>query len=162
VTAPYRLAAPADVPGLASLYRATALALGPQVYTPEQVQAWARSTDDAQRFARYILDARTWIAPDADGSPRGFCGVSVHGDLGEVHSLYVCADATRRGIGTALLAHALQAARAEGARAFEAWATPFSRPVFERAAFALRDVVTEPYQGVLFERYRMATAGAAS
>jgi putative acetyltransferase len=124
------------------------------------VQAWARSTDDAQRFARYILDARTWIAPDAaDGAPRGFCGVSVHGDLGEVHSLYVRADATRRGIGTALLAHALQAARADGAQRFEAWATPFSRPVFQRAGFALREVVAEPYQGVLFERYRMATAG---
>lgn len=161
MTAPYRLAAPADVPALAALYRATALALGPQVYTPEQVQAWARSTDDAQRFARYILEARTWIAPDRDGSPLGFCGVSVHGDRGEVHSLYVRADATRRGLGTALLAHALQAARGDGAQRFEAWATPFSRPVFERAGFALSDVVTEPYQGVLFERYRMATPGAA-
>lgn len=160
MTAPYRLAAPADVPALAALYRATALALGPQVYTPDQVQAWARSTDDAQRFAAYVLDARTWIADDASGVPLGFCGVAVHGTVGEVHSLYVRADATRRGLGTTLLAHALGDARARGAHAFEAWATPFSRPVFERAGFALRDVVTEPYQGVLFERYRMATPGA--
>lgn len=159
MNAGYRLAAPADVPALAALYRATALALGPQVYAPEQVQAWARSTDDAARFAAYILDARTWIAPGADGRPLGFCGVAVHGDTGEVHSLYVRADATRRGLGTALLAHALHDARAAGARAFEAWATPFSRPVFERAGFALRAVVTEPYQGVLFERYRMAGPG---
>ena len=43
---------------------------------------------------------------------------------------------------------------------FEAWATPFSRPVFERAGFALAGVVSEPYQGVEFERYRMATAPA--
>ena len=52
-------------------------------------------------------------------------------------------------------------ARDDGARRFEAWATPFSRPVFERAGFALREVVTEPYQGGLFERYRMASPGAA-
>lgn len=156
-----RLATPADVPALAALYRATALALGPQFYTAEQVRAWARSTDDAARFSAYILDARTWIAPGDDGRPLGFCGIAVHGAVGEVHSLYVRADATRRGLGTALLAHALGDARTQGARAFEAWATPFSRPVFERAGFALREVVTEPYQDVLFERYRMATAGAA-
>lgn len=161
MTPAYRQAGPADVAALSALYRATALALGPQVYSAEQVQAWARSTDDAQRFAAYVLDARTWIADDASGVPLGFCGVAVHGMMGEVHSLYVRADATRRGLGTALLAHALGDARARGARAFEAWATPFSRPVFERAGFTLRGAVTEPYQGVLFERYRMATPGVA-
>jgi putative acetyltransferase len=154
VTSPFRLAAAADVPALAAFYRATALALGPQVYSPEQVQAWARSTDDVERFARYILDAQTWIADDAAG-PAGFCGIAVHDGLGEVHSLYVRADLTRRGLGARLLSHAM--ARS-GASRFEAWATPFSRPVFERAGFALQRVVSEPYQGVVFERYRMATA----
>ena len=48
-------------------------------------------------------------------------------------------------------------ARAAGARAFEAWATPFSKPLFERAGFTLERVVSEPYQGVMFERYRMVT-----
>ena len=161
MSTPYRLATAADVPALAALYRATALTLGPQVYTPDQVRAWARSTDDLERFTSYILDARTLIASDDDGSPSGFCGVSVQVDRGEVHSLYVRAGATRRGLGTALLAHAMNKARDDGARRFEAWATPFSRPVFERAGFALREVVTEPYQGVLFERYRMASPGAA-
>jgi putative acetyltransferase len=147
-----RLATAADVPALAALYRDTALALGPQVYTPEQVAAWARSTDDAERFARYILDATTWIADDEAG-PTGFCGVSVHDGVGEVHSLYVRAALMRRGLGRRLLAHAL--ARAAGATRFEAWATPFSKPVFERAGFALQRAVSEPYQGVVFERFRM-------
>jgi GNAT superfamily N-acetyltransferase len=150
----FRLATPADVPSLSALYRSTALALGPQVYSPEQVQAWARSTDDAERFARYILDAQTWIADDAAG-PAGFCGIAVHGVLGEVHSLYVRAELMRRGLGTQLLAHAMKASRVP---CFEAWATPFLRPVFERAGFALQRVVAEPYQGVVFERFRMATA----
>jgi putative acetyltransferase len=150
----FRLATAADVPALAALYRATALALGPQVYTAAQVQAWARSTDDRERFARYVLDARTWIADDAAGA-AGFCGVSVHAGVGEVHSLYVRADLTRQGLGTRLLAHAM--ARS-GARRFEAWATPFSRPLFERAGLTLQQVVSEPYQSVLFERFRMATA----
>jgi putative acetyltransferase len=158
VNGAFRRAAPADVPALAALYRETALALGPQVYSAKQTRAWARATDDAAHFARYILDADTWVADAADGWPSGFCGIAVHGTTGEVHSLYVRAALTRRGLGTALLGHALAHARAAGARHFEAWATPFSRPVFERAGLRLERVVAEPYQGVLFDRFRMATA----
>ena len=157
MTLRYRLAAAADVPALAALYRETALTLGPSVYTPEQVAAWARSTDDAAAFSRYILDARTWIDDSgADiGTPRGFCGIAVHGATAEVHSLYVRAELTRQGIGGALLRHAMDEARTRGARRFEAWATPLSKPLFERAGLALLRVVAEPYQGVIFERYRM-------
>ena len=153
-----RRAGVGDVPALAALYRDAALMLGPRVYTPEQVQAWARSADDRERFERYILDARTWIDAGDDGMPRGFCGIAVHGRVGEVHSLYVRAALTRRGIGGALLAHAMREARGAGAVDFEAWATPFSVPVFERAGLALVRVVSEPYQGVMFQRYRMATS----
>ena len=156
----YRRAGAGDVPALAALYRDAAMTLGPQVYTPEQVHAWARSIDDTERFRRYVLDAVTWIDVADDGAPRAFCGIAVRGGVGEVHSLYVSAALTRQGIGRALLAHAMREARAAGAREFEAWATPFSRPVFERAGFALAGVVSEPYQGVEFERYRMATAPA--
>lgn len=155
---PYRLAAAADVPALAALYREAALTLGPLVYTPEQVEAWARSTDDPVAFSRYILDARTWIddnGTDAMG-PRAFCGIAVHGATAEVHSLYVRAVLTRQGIGGALLRHAMAEARMRGARRFEAWATPLSRPLFERTGLAFQRVVAEPYQGVSFERYRMS------
>jgi putative acetyltransferase len=155
-----RLAAAADVPALAALYRRCALALGPQVYSPQQVQAWASSADDAPRFARYILDAETWIAADRSGGPRGFCGVALHGDVAEVHSLYVDPAFGRQGLGSRLLAWAMAHARERGARHFAAWATPLSRPVFERAGLALERAVTEPYQGVLFERYRVATPRA--
>lgn len=152
----YRLAVAGDVGALAALYREAALVLGPQVYTPEQVLAWSRATDDADAFARYILQARTWIDESTDGSVRGFCGVAQHeSGTGEVHSLYVRAALTRQGIGTRLLAHALADASADGTTTFAAWATPFSKPVFERAGFVLDRCVVEAYQGVPFERYRM-------
>lgn len=153
----YRLATAGDVPALSALYRDTAMKLGPQIYAPAQVQAWVRSTDDAAAFARYVLGADTWLAEDNEG-PRGFCGIAVHDDLGEVHSLYVRAPLTRQGIGTALLAHAMREAQSKGAQRFEAWATPFSRPLFERAGFALERVASEPYQGVVFDRLRMRSA----
>lgn len=149
----FRRAVAADLPALATLYAHSARTLGPQVYTPEQVQAWQRFGRVGPAFETYVLQADTWLAEDAEG-PLGFCGIDVQG---EVRSLYVRAGATRRGLGSALLDHALAQARAGGLRHFEAWATPFSRPVFGRAGFRLVRTVVEDFEGVRFERYRVAT-----
>jgi putative acetyltransferase len=149
-----RLATAADVPALAALYANSARQLGPQVYSAEQVMAWQRFAHDATAFADYVLTAATWLAEDDEG-PLGFCGVDAQG---EVCSLYVRAGAMREGLGSALLAHALHMARQQGRSRFAAWATPFSLPVFARAGFRLARTVREPFQGVMFERYRVEGA----
>jgi putative acetyltransferase len=155
--APFRRAATADLPALAALYAQSARSLGPQVYSAEQVAAWQSFAQDAPAFADYVLGASTWLAEDGHGV-RGFCGIDAQG---EVRSLYVRASATRGGLGSALLAHVLQAARKQGQTRFAAWATPFSLPVFGRAGFALVGTVREPFQGVVFERYRVALGPSA-
>jgi N-acetylglutamate synthase-like GNAT family acetyltransferase len=152
----WRPATAADVFELAALYRDAALRLGPLVYTPEQVRAWASFAQDAAAFRDYVLQSATWIAErPADGRTLGFCGVDPDSDLRELHSLYVTPGATRRGIGSAMLRRTLERAEAEGARRFAAWATPFSRPVFEAAGFVLTRTVSAPFAGVVFERYRV-------
>jgi putative acetyltransferase len=147
-----RAATEADVPALAALYADTARALGSWCYTPQQVAAWARFPDDAAAFHAYVTGAQTWVAQDAAGRVLGFCGVDAQG---EIRSLYVAAGCVRRGVGSALLHHALAVAGQRGVQHFSAWATPFSRPVFERAGFVLARVATEPFEGVVFDRYRM-------
>ena len=117
------------MPALAALYAHTARALGPQVYSADQVRAWQAFGQDTPAFRDYVLRARTWMGEDAKGA-LGFCGI---GADGEVHSLYVRADATRQGVGAGLLTHALRDARSRGIDGFIAWATPFSLPVFSRA-----------------------------
>jgi putative acetyltransferase len=154
---PWRRAGPADLPALAALYAHSARTLGPQVYDAAQVAAWQSFAQDAPAFADYVLGASTWLAEDTAG-PLGFCGVDA---LGEVRSLYVRADATRGGLGSALLAHALADARGRGLCRFAAWATPFSLPVFGRAGFGLVRTLREPFQGVIFERYRVALGSSA-
>jgi hypothetical protein len=54
-----------------------------------------------------------------------------------------------------MLHRTLQRAHAEGATRFAAWVTPFSRPVFLAAGFALTQTVRAPFAGVEFERYRV-------
>ncbi len=120
-----RLAAADDVPALAALYAHTARALGPQVYSADQVRAWQAFGQDTPAFRDYVLRARTWMGEDPAGA-LGFCGI---GADGEVHSLYVRADAIAPGRRrTALLTHALADARSHGIDGFAAWATPFSLP----------------------------------
>jgi putative acetyltransferase len=152
----WRRATPDDVFTLAALYRDAALRLGPRVYTPEQVRAWASFASDAPGFRRYVLDADTWIAErPGDGRALGFCGVAAEGDARELHSLYVAPPCTRRGLGGEMLRRTLERAGTDGATRFAAWATPFSRPLFEAAGFVSTRTVSEPFAGVLFERYRV-------
>jgi putative acetyltransferase len=141
-----------DVPLLATLYAEAAAVLGPQAYTAEQVAAWSSFGADTAAFRDYVLLADTWVA-EMSARVVGFCGVD---RSGEVRSLYVHPELGRRGLGTRLLAHALAVAESQGTHRFSAWATPFSRPLFERAGFHLDAVHREPYQGVLFDRYRMS------
>jgi L-amino acid N-acyltransferase YncA len=152
----WRPATAADLPALAALYAAAAARLGPQVYTPAQVAAWAAMPQDEAGFRHYVLGHDTWIAEGADdGAALGFCGVDFAGELRELHSLYVHPSATRQGLGGEMLRRALARAQAGGARRFAAWVTPFSRPLFLRAGFAWTRTVVEPFAGVVFERYRV-------
>lgn len=149
----WRPARESDLPALASLYRDAATVFGPRVYTPEQVAAWRRSPDDAAAFRAWVLEADTELACDAEDAPLGFCGID---GRGHVHSLYVRPDVTRRGIGRTLLARAIVRVGAAGVTRLDAWVTPFSKPVFLAQGFRLVETVQAPFQGVLFERYRVA------
>jgi GNAT superfamily N-acetyltransferase len=152
----WRRAGADDTFTLAALYRDAALRLGPLVYTPEQVRAWASFADDLAGFGKYVLEADTWIAErPGDGRALGFCGVATEGDVREVHSLYVTPHCTRRGLGTEMLRRTLERAGTQDAMRFAAWVTPFSRPVFLATGFALTQTVEAPFAGVMFERYRV-------
>jgi putative acetyltransferase len=166
----------ADLPVLAALYAAAARALGPQVYSPPQVQAWAGFADDAAAFADYVRQPDTWVAvasvdgeadaadaaDAAHGTTLGFSGWQLLAGTAdaEIRSLYVHPDHGRRGIGTRLLAASIERARGAGAAALWAWVTPLSRPLFERAGFVLVQTVHEDFAGVPFERYRVRLPAA--
>lgn len=147
-----RPAAPDDVPTLAALYAETARTLGPARYTSAQVRAWAGFGADTPAFRAYVLAAETWVAVDARGFALGFSGIDADG---EVRSLYVRHDAVRQGLGSRLLEHGLARAAGRGLTALQAWATPFSLPVFERAGFVLVQRVAADFEGERFERLRV-------
>jgi hypothetical protein len=46
-------------------------------------------------------------------------------------------------------------AESQGVHWLTVWATPFSRPLFERLGFELLEVRREAFLGILFDRYRL-------
>lgn len=150
---PIRRARAAETPQLAGLYAATVRALGPQLYSPEQVAAWAGYGAQLDPFRTALESAETFVW-DEGGAVLGFCTIAAKG---YVSLLYVAADATRRGIGGRLLTHAMNhVATHHGVTRFTVHASYFSRALFARHGFELEAEEHVDYGGVPFHRYFMA------
>lgn len=152
-----RRAGAVDVPVLRALCRRAIEALGPGSYAPEAVAAWASFTDDAEGFRSFVTEGRTWVA-ERHGELAGFAGL---GPGGYVASLYVAPEHSRRGVGTALLAHLLETGRREGTVHFHAAASRLALPVFLRAGFTVSEEETVVREGVPLLRYRVVLEEAS-
>ena len=146
-----RRAASDDLPALATLYAQTVRTHGPSLYSSAQVDAWASAGTVNERFHDFVFRPTTFVAQDEHG-PAGFAGIEADG---HVQSLYVRADCTRRGIGTALMRHVFNHARSLGIESLYTEASQFSRPLFERLGFSVDHAQHVTYAGVSFERWVM-------
>ena len=146
-----RRAEPDDLPALARLYEAAVRVQGPAVFDAEQVDVWAATARDEERFRAFVLEAWTLVAEE-DAEVVGFGGLR---EDGCVASLYVHPEQAWRGIGSLLLEALLARAEEVGLRRLTVAASPFSRPLLERYGFrVLHEEVVERH-GVRIPRWRM-------
>jgi putative acetyltransferase len=150
-----RAGTPDDLPLLASIYVRSVRGIGAARYSGEQVAAWSAFGEDRSAFDAWLAGSALLLALDDHEAPIGFCAVD---DAGHVDALYLLPAHAGRGLGLRLLELALAEARRRGIVSFEAEATLFSRPVFERAGFVLREVEHSEHRGVAFERFLMRSA----
>lgn len=140
----------ADLQPLAELYEQTVRRWAPSLYSEEQVEAWATSPHDSERFELLLTQAQTFVAIKNEDDPVGFSGVEPNG---RVATLYIHAQHTRQGIGSRLLQHVINYAAEQGIGPLWSEASFLSRPLFERHGFQ----VTEPehviFNGVEFKRW---------
>lgn len=147
-----RPATSADLPALRSIYADSVRTLATSCYSPAQLQVWAAFARDAA-FQNFILATPTWIAADTETAvPLGFCGVM---EDGHITSIYVAPEHGRRGIGSALLEHALGRCPRPSSGRWYAEASHLSRSLFERFGFKSIGVDRAERQGVVFERDRV-------
>lgn len=144
-----RIANSHDLDNLAQLYRETVLAIAPQKYNPEQVQAWANAPLDRANFREFILGAETHILEDGAGIV-GFAGLDPGGHF---TSLYIRHDRTRQGLGRELILLIIQQARTRGIKRLYGEASEFSVGLFVKMGFKISATEYSLYGGVMFYRY---------
>ena len=145
-----RLAIKSDIAELSKIYGESVELLAPELYTPEQVKAWADFANEAE-FEDFILGNKTWL--DLEGKEiRGYCG---YGEDGHIASLYISPKHSRKGVGGALLSHVLKEAQEEGIKSFYTEASFLSKVLFERHGFIVSEVEHLIRNGVEFKRYKM-------
>lgn len=148
----FRPATAADLPALIAIFRAAIETVGPSHYDESQVAAWMAATNNERRFRRLTVEVDTVLAQDGTG-PVGFASL---GEEGYIIMLYVRPDRMRRGLAGRLLNALIEKARARGDTRLHTEASPFSRPVFERAGFVVEEVETIERRGATFDRFLMA------
>ena len=153
MTEPYRVrpGAPADFPGMADLMARSIRALGPERYTPEQVELWASAAHDGERFRAMV--ERGLILVAEDGSRLlGFGAITPTGYL---TALYVHPEHVRRGIGSTLLTRLVEEARQSGVHRIHTEASDFARGLLIQAGFQPDAEETVRRKGVILRRARM-------
>ena len=142
---------PSDTPALLALFHDTVHAVNASDYSPEQVDARAPPTQDADAWAARLGAWDTLVAEE-DSRLVGFCDLEADGHLDH---LYCHKDWQRRGVGTRLLAGVEAIAREKGITRLTTEASITARPFFEAHGFHVLQEQTVYVRGVAFTNYRM-------
>lgn len=105
-------------------------------YPSEWLQQW---TGELTFSGDYLLAHRSFVA-ESEGKRIGLCVLEIRGEQATLGHVWVAPECHRKGIGTALVARALEAAAKAGVRSVEIVSDPFAEGFYVRlGARRLRD-----------------------
>ncbi|MFL9845683.1 GNAT family N-acetyltransferase [Flavobacterium rhizosphaerae] len=140
-----------DLPDLVQLFRDTVHAINAKDYTPEQLNAWAPATIDAERWGQKLLAHYTLVAK-INGVLCGFADID---DTGYFDHLFVHKNYQGKGIAgklvAAIEAHALQNSYKRITVAVSITAKTF----FLQKGYTIISPQQVPYNGQVFTNYFM-------
>ena len=142
---------PSDTPALLALFHDTIHAVNARDYAPDQLNAWAPPTQDADAWAVRLSTRDTLIA-QGGLLIVGFCDLEADGHLDH---LYCHADYQRRGVGTLLVEEIEKIAREKGITRLTTEASITARPFFEARGFRVLQPQTVHVRGAAFVNYCM-------
>jgi len=147
-----RLAVPGDGPLLTAIEQSA----GERFRSIPDI-AWVADGDSRppERYQALIAAGATWVALDGNGAAVGFlCGEPV-GDALHIWELGVVLERQNQGFGRALIAHAMDYARANGLPSVTLTtfrAVPWNEPAYRRAGFVtLSDEDLDPRLAALLD-----------
>ncbi len=118
---------PADAPRLCEIFYRSVHEVARAKYDQAQVDAWAPSVPDPQRWLARLSEYDTFVADNAAGEPVGWIAMSADG---YIDMLFCLPEATRCGIATKLYACVEEIAIARGFPRITAHASLLAEPFF--------------------------------
>ena len=146
-----RKATEQDIPALVHVFQASVRHTASRDYTPEQIEAWT-SRGTPARFLELFASGLWFFMAESDSCCVGFTSVSGEGLL---HSLFVAPEFQRKGVATALLERAVQAAREGGAENITAEVSITALPFFRKAGFTVIQEQEVCIGGIWLNNYLM-------
>lgn len=145
---------PQDALQVAQVFFEAVHGLGPDAYSPAQVDAWAPGLPDIQKIVNRALDGRVFLV----AVDRGDLVVG-YGDMeqnGHIDHLYCHPAAKRQGVATAIYQRLEQAAQGLDLKRLYVEASELALPFFTHQGFTLIARQEVEQRGVLMHNYRMA------
>lgn len=146
-----RLIVPSDAALLREIYADAIESQAPQLYSDQQVRAWAALAWLPGVLDQTLQEGSGWLS----GEDAAF---AIRHPPDRLALLYCRGRAARQGHGKALLNRIEADAIANGVLALRTEASQFSRPLLERCGWRLLAPEIITIAGVPFERYRMHKA----
>jgi GNAT superfamily N-acetyltransferase len=175
VTYQLRTATPGDIPALGRLIERSTWGLGASLYRPEQLEgalrgAFGVDTQLIQDGTFFAVEApegivgcggwsyrRTLFGSDARGTGRDATPLDPEVDPARIRAFFVHPGHARRGIGTLLLAHCEQQAKARGFRRVELMSTLPGLKLYVARGYQPGEPLRYPVgEGVLLELVPMS------
>lgn len=143
-----------DLPALLAVYGEAVRSQCQGVYSPEQVQAWARHALDSSSVAATIERGRTVVNPVGAADER-IAAFAVIDPIDRLALLYCDGRWSRQGRAGALLHELEQHARSQRVKRLRTEASQLSRPLLHRCGWQVEAEETVLFAGVSFVRWRM-------
>jgi GNAT superfamily N-acetyltransferase len=112
-------------------------------YTPSQLKAWR---DDLTVSAELIASSPTYIA-ELEGEIGGFYSLVNESETWSLEHLWVAPSHMRRGLGRALLSHAMDVAARNGAASIAIDADPYAEAFYIACGARRVGVIAAPVEG---------------
>ena len=138
----------ADHPLVREIYADAIESQAPELYSPDQVRAWAALAWLPGVLDRTLVEGIGWIS----GEGAAF---AMRHPQQRLSLLYCRGSAARQGHGSALLAQIELDAQGDGVKRLRTEASQLSRPLLERRGWHVVAPEMITIGGVPFERYRM-------
>lgn len=141
-----------DLQAMQALFAASIRNVCAEDYRPEQLDAWASSTENQERWYA-IFTKQQIVVAECDGR---LCGFATLAEGGYLDLLYVHKDHQRQGIAQKLLDDLIQKAKSAGQRHLTTASSITARRFFEKNGFIIEKEQWVQIKGQHLKNYKMS------